>query len=219
MNQTRFTKGVTVGLAMLAAAALGACKSNDRYAANDSARAANDSAAGRIDTTHRADSLAARADTAAKSGGWTAASILGYATAANMAEIQEAKLAEKKATNPQVKAFARQMLTDHEALLKDGKSLAAKLNAQPDTANGDAKDIMNGSRDELKDLNDKKAGKDWDKDFLDKEIDGHQHVLDKLQDAAKNTNDADRRAGLEKATGKVQEHLTKAQDLKAKLDK
>jgi len=44
-------------------------------------------------------------------------------------------------------------------------------------------------------------------------------VLDKLQDAAKNTNDADLRGGLEKATGKVQEHLTKAQDLKTKLDK
>ena len=219
MNETRLTRGFTVGLAMLAAVALGACKGKDQYATNDSARAANDSAAGRIDTTHRADSLAARADTAAKGGGWNAASILGYATAANMAEIQEAKLAEKKATNPQVKAFARQMLADHEALLKDGKSLAAKLKAQADTANGDAHDLLNGSRDELKDLTDKKAGADWDKDFIDKEIDGHQHVLDKLQDAAKNTNDADLRAGLEKATGKVQEHLTKAQDLKAKLNK
>ena len=219
MNQMGLSRGVTVGLAMLAAAALGACKGKDQYAANDSARAANDSAAGRIDTTHRADSVAARTDTAVAGGGWNAEKILGYATAANMAEIQEAKLAEKKATNPQVKAFARQMLADHEAMLKDGKTLAAKLKAQPDTANGDAHDLLNGSRDELKDLNDKAAGKDWDKNFIDKEIDGHQHVLDKLQDASKNTNDADLRAGLEKATGKVQEHLTKAQDLKAKLDK
>lgn len=218
MNRMRLTKGVTAGLAMLAAAALGACKGNDRYAANDSAKAANDSAAGRIDTTHRPDTLAARTDTA-NHGGWNPASILGYATAANMAEIQEAKLAEKKATNPQVKAFARQMLADHEAMLKDGKSLAAKLKAQPDTVNGDAHDLMNNSRDELKDLTDKKAGADWDKNFIDKEIDGHQHVLDKLQDAAKNTTDADLRTGLEKATGKVQEHLTKAQDLKTKLNK
>jgi len=220
MNQMGFSRGVTVGLAMLAAAALGACKGNDHYAANDSTRAAKDSAAGRIDTTHRADSVAmARTDTAVAGGGWNAAKILGYTTAANMAEIQEAKLAEKKATNPQVKAFARQMLADHEAMLKDGKALAAKLKAEADTLNGDAHDLLNGSRDELKDLNDKKAGKDWDKNFLDKEIDGHQHVLDKLQDAAKNTNDADLRGGLEKATGKVQEHLTKAQDLKTKLDK
>lgn len=219
MNQTQLNRGVTVGLAMLAAATLGACKGKDQYAANDSTRAANDSAAGRVDTTHRADSVAARTDTAVAGGGWNAASILGYTTAANMAEIQEAKLAEKKATNPQVKAFARQMLADHEAMLKDGKTLAAKLKAQADTANGDAHDLLNGSRDELKDLTDKAAGKDWDKNFIDKEIDGHQHVLDKLQDAAKNTNDTDLRAGLEKATGKVQEHLTKAQDLKTKLDK
>jgi putative membrane protein len=203
---------------MCAAVALGACKGNDRYAANDSAKAANDSAAGRVDTTIHNDSLAARTDTgAAAHNGWSPASILGYTTAANMAEINEAKLAEKKATSPQVKAFARTMLTDHQAMLAEGKTLAGKLNAQPDTANGDAHDLMNSARDELKDLTDKAKGADWDKDFIDKEIDGHQHVLDKLQDAAKNTTDADLRAALEKATGKVQQHLTKAQDIKAKM--
>ena len=45
-------------------------------------------------------------------------------------------------------------------------------------------------------------------------IDDHQAVLDKLQDAAKNTTDANVRSALEKATGKVQQHLTKAQDIK-----
>jgi putative membrane protein len=74
---------------------------------------------------------------------------------------------------------------------------------------------MNDARDELKDLNDKAAGADWDAAFIDKEIDGHQKVLDKLQDASKNSNDADLRAALEKASGKVQQHLTKAQDIKA----
>jgi putative membrane protein len=217
MNGMKLTKGTTVALAMFAVAALGACKGSDRYA-NDSARAANDSAAGRVDTTNRADSLAARTDTAvAATGGWSTASILGYATAANMAEINEAKVAEKKATNAQVKAFARQMVTDHEAMLKDAKSLATKLNAQADTANGDAKDLLKDANDELKELTDKAAGADWDKEFIEKEVDGHQHVLDKLQDAAKNTTDPDLRAALEKATGKVQQHLTKAQDIQAKL--
>ena len=39
-------------------------------------------------------------------------------------------------------------------------------------------------------------------------------MLDKLQDAAKNTNSAELRAAIEKASGKVQEHLTKAQSIK-----
>jgi len=63
----------------------------------------------------------------------------------------------------------------------------------------------------------KAAGADWDKDFINKMIDDHQKVLDKLQDAAKNTTNTDLRASLEKATGKVQQHLTKAQDIKANV--
>ena len=125
-----------------------------------------------------------------------------------------AQLAEKKATNPKVKAFARELVTDHRAMTTDGKSMAAKLNTTADTTADPAHDLLNHSRDEVKDLTDKAAGADWDKDFINKTIDDHQKVLDKLQDAAKNTTNTDLRAALEKATGKVQQHLTKAQDIK-----
>jgi hypothetical protein len=47
-------------------------------------------------------------------------------------------------------------------------------------------------------------------------IDDHQKVLDKLQDAAKNTTNADLRRAR-KATGEVQQHLTKAQDIKTNV--
>ena len=131
--------------------------------------------------------------------------------------MAEGQLAAKKATNPVVKAYARQMVTDHEAMLKDGHALAAKLNATADTATGAAHDLLEDAHKELKDLTDKAAGADWDEDFIEHEIDGHQKVLDKLQDAAKNTNNVELRAALEKATGKVQQHLTKAQDIKANV--
>lgn len=215
MNRMRFSKGITVGLAMLAAAALGACKGRDQYSANDSAKAANDSAAGRIDTTHRADSIAA-AKTANNSG-WTPVAILSYVMASDNGEIREGTLVQKKATSPAVKAFGRTLVTDHKAGLAEAKSLASKMNVTLDSTSDNAKDLINHNNDELKDLNEAKAGADWDKNFLDKAIDGHQHVLDKLQDASKNTTDPEIRAALEKATGKVQEHLTKAQDLKAKM--
>ena len=212
MNQTTFTKGITVGLAMFAAATLGACKGKDQYAANDSARAANDSAAGRIDTTHR-DTVAA----APANSGWTPVAILSYVAASDNSEIQEGMLVEKKATNAQVKAFGRQLVADHKAGLTEAKSLASKMNVTIDSTSDNARDLTNKNRDDLKDLADTKAGADWDKKFLDHAIDDHQHVLDKLQDASKNTTDPQLRASLEKTTGKVQEHLTKAQDLKSKM--
>jgi predicted outer membrane protein len=73
---------------------------------------------------------------------------------------------------------------------------------------------MKDASDEVKDLTDKPAGADWDKKFIDNEIDDHKDLLDKLQDAAKNTSNTELRGAIEKATGQVQEHLTKAQSIK-----
>ena len=199
-------RSVTAALAVAAVAALGACKKSEY--ANDTAAARRDSAAGAMaDTMHRDTTNMAR-------GGWTPASIFGYTVAADSGEVQLGKLAQKKATNPAVKAFAREMVTDHSAMLKADHTLGTKLNATWDSTANNVGDVLNHTRDAIKDLTDKAAGADWDGDYIDKMIDDHQSVLDKLQDAAKNTNDADVRAALEKATGKVQEHLTKAQDIK-----
>jgi putative membrane protein len=195
----------------VAAASLSACKANNGNAV-DTAAARTDSAAGRVDSATRASADSLKNNTVRS--GWTEPNILGFAWAANNGEIKLGQLAETKATNAKVKAYARELVTDHRAMLADGKTMATKLKATPDTVADNAHDIINHGRDELKDLTDKKAGADWDKDYIDKMIDDHQKVLDKLQDAAKNTTNTDLRAALEKATGKVQQHLTKAQDIK-----
>jgi putative membrane protein len=128
--------------------------------------------------------------------------------------VRESQLAEKKATNPAVKKYAQQLVTEHRALANEMRSLAQKLSVTPDTTDDDVHDAMESARDQIKDLTDKPAGADWDKKYIDNQIDDHKDVLDKLQDAAKNTSNADLRAAIEKATGKVQEHLTKAQSIK-----
>jgi len=77
-----------------------------------------------------------------------------------------------------------------------------------------ATDLTKDAHNELQDLTTKPKGADWDKDFVDKEIDGHKKVLDKLQDAKKATTNPELGEMLTKATAKVQEHLQKAQALK-----
>lgn len=209
MNRPEFRTPLTVAIAVAATAAIAAC--NKANQAADTVAARGDSAAGAMADTARHDS------TTMVRGGWTPGAIVGYAVAADTGEIQLGRLAEKKATAPAVKAFGRQMVTEHTAMLKEDHALHAKLNAAPDTAANDVRDMFNHVRDAVKDFTDKAAGADWDKDYMDKMIDDHQKVLDKLQDAAKNTSDADVRTALTKATGKVQEHLTKAQSIKANL--
>jgi putative membrane protein len=199
--------------ALLLAASVSACKKEGASSMDTTA-----AAAATVDTAGTpANPSMAPGSTAATTTTWATPTVLGFAWAANNGEIALGKLGEKKATNAEVKAFAKQMVTDHTAMLADSKKLAAKLSATPDTAANDAHDLMSHGNDEIKDLTDKAAGADWDKDYMDKMIDDHQKVLDKLQNAAKANTDADVSKALVDATAKVQAHLTKAQDIKAKL--
>ncbi len=200
-------------VALLAAVLAATACSGEKKAADTTAAAAartDTSAGARMDTTKRDTTAAAK-------GTWSDAAIVAFAEAANNGEYKDNLIAERKAKAAPVKAFARQMVTDHKAMLADTKSLATKLKIAPDTTNGDVRDLTNHANDEAKDLTNNKAGADWDKDYIGKQVADHQTVLGKLQDAAKSTSNTELRAALEKATAKVQEHLTKAQDIQAKL--
>jgi putative membrane protein len=199
----------------LCVAALGACSKADKTA--DTAAARTDSAAGRVDSASTAmgDSANRAANTA---GAWTNDHIFGFAHNANNGEIALGKLASTKATNSQVKAFAAQMVKDHQAMMTEAHSLMGKVKATPDTAWNDASDLANSGKDKLKELTEKAKGADWDKNYIESQVDMHQKVLDKLQDAVKNNADTTLTAALSKTTAKVQEHLTKAQSIKAGLD-
>jgi putative membrane protein len=177
---------------------------------------------GALDTTRGATAAArdtAMSTPAPATSKWTSPNIIGYVETANSGEIALGKLGRTKARNPDVRKYAVMIVTDHTSMLADAKKLATKLSVTADTTADDVSDAAKDGHDALKDLNEKAAGADWDKDFIDKMVDGHQKVLDKLQDAAKNTNDTELRAALETAVGKVQTHLTKAQDLKERLNK
>lgn len=207
------TYGRQCMIAIAAATLLVACKPKES-ATTDTTSAAGAVATG-SDSANRArtDTTNATANANAN-GGWTDGQILAFATAANKGEIEEGKLAETKATNPKVKAFARQMVTDHTAMLHEGTSFAKKNNITPDSTKSDVGDLQKNANDEMKDLQSKAKGNDWDKDFIDKEIDGHKTVLDKLQQAQGATTNPQLKNMLTKATAKVQEHLTKAQAIK-----
>jgi len=195
---------------------LGACKAREGQTAADTAAARTDTTASRMGAA--TDTAARRIDSAAgslaKRGGWTSANTIGFAAAAGDHAAREGELAVRKATTPAVKSFARQVAADHRAMGTQLKSLATQLKVTPDTADDDVRDVMKHANDEIKDLTDKPAGHDWDEQYIDNQIKDHKDVLDKLQDASKNTTDPELRAALEKATGKIQEHLTKAQDIK-----
>jgi putative membrane protein len=182
--------------------------------------ARTDSAAGRLDSAGNAmaDSAHNNMNMSANAGGWTNDRVFGFTHNADNGEIALGRLASTKGTDAQVKAFGKQMVTDHQAMMNEAHALMGKLNATPDSTWDDAKDVADKGRDKLKDLTDKTAGADWDKNYIESQVDMHQKVLDKLSDAAKNPADSSVAKALVKASGRVQEHLTKAQAIKTALD-
>ena len=71
-----------------------------------------------------------------------------------------------------------------------------------------------------KDINDlnAKTGKDFDKEFIDEQIDMHQETLDLLNDLDGRTTNADLKTAIAEAKPKVQAHLDQAKAIKDKLD-
>lgn len=59
------------------------------------------------------------------------ADIMGLLHESNLGEIQAGQLAQQRAVNAQVKAFATQMVTDHTALDQQGTALAQQLGITP----------------------------------------------------------------------------------------
>jgi putative membrane protein len=200
MNRTfsRFTIASTVA----AFTVLGACAKKGDVAVSDT------TAAPATDTTASAGAVAGTKND------WTDAQILGFASTASAGEIQEAQLAKSKATNPAVKKFAQLMISDHTKMLADGKALATKLAITPDTSKSDVSDLAKDAQNDMKDLSDKKAGKDWDEDYMGKQVDAHQKVLDKLNDASQSVKSPDLKNALNESIAKVQGHLTQAKAIK-----
>ncbi|HEU4995411.1 MAG TPA: DUF4142 domain-containing protein [Gemmatimonadaceae bacterium] len=202
----RLTKPAVAGIAVVVA--LAACKGKTEQTAGGTVDTALNKVGNMVDTA-----MSRMTPTTT----WSNPVIIGYATTANNDEVKLGKLAVKKAKNGDVKAFARMMVTDHEKMLAETKKLGTKLKVSADTTASDVQQLATGATDALKELTEKPAGADWDKNYMDKMVSGHETVLQKLRDAAK-TTDTEVRTALEKAIAKVDAHLTKAKEVRAKLD-
>jgi putative membrane protein len=149
-------------------------------------------------------------------GGWTDANVVDVLTVANQGEVDYSQVAVEKATNASVKQFAQLMVKDHNAMIDAVKGLASKLNVTP-AANDKVNDLQKENQKDITDLN-AKTGKDFDKEFMEEQVDMHQETLDLLNDLDGRTTNADLKAAIAEAKPKVQAHLDQAKAIKDKLD-
>jgi len=95
--------------------------------------------------------------------------------AANTWDVETGQLAEKKGTTKAVRDFGAMLVRDHRAVRKQGRDLAAKLKVTPTPPKDFA--LAKVHADAMKKL-EGLSGKEFDKTFLQNEVDYHQAVID-----------------------------------------
>ena len=198
MNNNR-TMRLTSALAMGAFGVLAACSPK------------TESTADTLATTPPATAATPTTDAA-----WTDANVVDVLTVANQGEVDYSQIGVDKATSPAVKQYAQLMVKDHGAMVDAVKGLATKLGVTPAT-NDKANDLKEENTKDINDLN-AKTGKDFDKEFMEEQVDMHQETLDLLNDLDGRTTNADLKTAIAEAKPKVQAHLDQAKAIKDKLD-
>ena len=115
---------------------------------------------------------------AAQAQGVTDAQIAAIVVTANQVDIDAGKLAAEMSGDNQVKAFGRQMVTDHTGVNKSAVDLVTKLKVTPED-NPTSQALKDGGAKNVAHLKTLK-GKAFDKAYVDHEVAYHQQVLDAL---------------------------------------
>lgn len=132
---------------------------------------------------------------------------------ANQVDIENGKLAKKKASNKDVLAFARRMINEHTDVNKQVNDLTAKLNMTPEdnTLSKSLKADGKTDLDKLKNLSSTK----FDKAYIDAEIKLQQKVIDVADTKlVPNVKNEELKALLVKVRTALAAHLERAQTIK-----
>lgn len=198
------TRAAFLGFAALALAGCGKKESSTADTTASATVAGDTSAMG-----------AGAAGSTSTSGNWSDANIFALLDEANAADSSAGSIAATKGTAAAVRDFGRRMMRDHNQLRTQGAALAKKLNVTPAPPPDDP--LQAAAQSETNTLNTTAKGKDFDKAYIDAEVDAHKRVLDLATKAAAQTQTAELKNLIQKAAPVIQGHLDKAQSIQKTL--
>ena len=138
------------------------------------------------------------------------ASFIEMAAQGGMAEVQMGQLAEQTSKSHAVKAYAAQMIKDHEPNNDQLKQLATSKGATVPTTLSDEQQktltMLQGEK-----------GRKFDHDYLQAQVEGHTAMLSTFQTEAASGTDPDLKSFAASTEPVVQDHLTKAQKLSSPM--
>ncbi|MDP9278786.1 MAG: DUF4142 domain-containing protein [Gemmatimonadota bacterium] len=186
------------------ALALVACSKKESYGTDTTAASSTMSA----DTS-------AMASSSTTSGTWTDANIAALLDEANMADSAAGALAATKGTSSAVRDFGRRMTRDHHTLRAQGEALAKKLKITPTHPAGD--NLVTDAQKNMDTLNSTAKGKDFDKAYIDSEVDAHKKVLELATKAMDQAQSTELKNLIQKAAPVIKGHLDLAESIQKNL--
>lgn len=158
---------------------------------------------------------AGRLGTATPATTYTDAQIVSLLDEMNADDSMTAAVAINKATNEDVKNFARDMMSDHHGLRRDGQDLVKTLNLIPQFPTTDP--VQQLARKEIDVLQATPAGSNFNQVYIEQEITLHQQVLQLTTELRAQAKEQALKDLLDKASGVFLKHLGAAQTLQQKL--
>lgn len=141
--------------------------------------------------------------------------IVSLTQAADEGEIMTSKIALTKATNPDVRKYAQQMIAAHTAMISQRNAIGKAQNLKPEA----------GAKDSIGDMGKKMTamlqsapkGMAFDTAYVNGQVMAHTNTLQMVQKAEGVAQNAALKAMLTKAAPEVQKHLDEAKELQGKL--
>jgi putative membrane protein len=144
------------------------------------------------------------------------AQIAAIVVTANQVDIDAGKLAETHGSTAEIKAFGKQMVTDHTGVNKQATVLVTKLKVKPED-NPTSESLKAGGPKNITALKVLK-GPAFDKAYIDNEVTYHQQVIDALDKTLiPNASNAELKALLVKVRPAFVAHLEHAKKIQATL--
>jgi len=196
------SQGLRLTGLIVAALAVVACSKKESYGTDTTAASSTISA----DTSAMAPATSAN---------WTDENIFALLDEANMADSAAGAIAATKGTSSAVRDFGKRMMRDHHTLRAQGEALAKKLKITPAPPSDDP--VMPAGQKHMDILNSTAKGKDFDKAYIDGEVDIHKAVLDVATKAAGQTQNAQLKNLIQKAAPAIQAHLDMAEGIQKSL--
>jgi putative membrane protein len=145
------------------------------------------------------------------------AQIAHIAVTANSIDSASGAAALKRASDADVKDFARTMVRDHGAVNKQAVDLATRLSLTPE--DNDQSRTLKNDNDQAQATMSTLQGAAFDKAYIDHEVAYHQAVLNALDSALiPGAQNADLKALLEQVRPNIAQHLQRAQQIQGKLN-